>query len=96
VRRLMMGDFLGPVNIGSEEMLPINDLVSLVAKVAKKKILINHIPGPLGVRGRNSDNTLIREMLGWAPSQSLSEGIEKTYQWITEQVANPQQIVNEN
>ena len=96
VRRLMIGDFLGPVNIGSEEMLPINDLVSLVAKVAKKKILINHIPGPLGVRGRNSDNTLIREMLGWAPSQSLSEGIEKTYQWITEQVANPQQIVNEN
>ena len=94
VRRLMEGDFLGPVNIGSEEMLAINDLVDLVAKIAKKQIVINHIPGPLGVRGRNSNNTLIREKLSWAPSQPLWEGIEKTYQWISEQVAVPQQVVN--
>jgi len=88
VRRLMEGDFIGPVNIGSEEMLPINDLVDMVAKVAGKTIKIKHIPGPLGVRGRNSDNALFREKLGWAPSRPLVEGITTTYQWISEQVAN--------
>ncbi|SDE01154.1 Nucleoside-diphosphate-sugar epimerase [Mucilaginibacter pineti] len=93
VRRLMKSDFLGPVNIGSEEMLPINDLVHMVAKIANKDIKIKHIPGPLGVRGRNSDNTLIREKLDWAPSQPLHEGLEKTYQWITEQVAKANEVV---
>lgn len=86
VRRLMNSNFTGPVNIGSEEMISINDLVKMVADVAGKKIRIENIPGPTGVRGRNSDNKLIREKLGWAPSQSLVVGITTTYEWILEQV----------
>ncbi|MDE3235531.1 MAG: NAD-dependent epimerase/dehydratase family protein [Bacteroidota bacterium] len=86
VRRLMDADFMGPVNIGSEEMISINGLAQLVAEVAGKKIHIKNIPGPMGVRGRNSDNALIKEKLGWAPSKPLREGIEKTYYWINEQV----------
>ena len=80
--RMMQSDFLGPVNIGSEEMVTINQLVDTAAKVAGKKISKNHIDGPLGVRGRNSNNDLIREKLGWDYEQSLEEGIRKTYQWI--------------
>lgn len=87
VRRLMESDFAGPVNIGSEEMVTINRLAEIVMEVAGKKLSIKHIPGPLGVRGRNSDNRLIREKLNWEPSQTLREGIEKTYAWISEQVA---------
>lgn len=86
VRRLMNSDFTGPVNIGSEEMVTINELVRIVAKIANKEIKINNIPGPLGVRGRNSDNKLIMEKLNWAPSQSLADGIAKTYEWITSQI----------
>ena len=82
----MQSDFLGPVNIGSEEMVTINQLVDTAAKVAKKKILKNHIDGPLGVRGRNSNNDLIREKLGWDYEQTLEEGIRKTYEWIKWQV----------
>ena len=81
-RRLMDSDFIGPVNIGSEEMVTINQLVDTAAKVAGKKIQKNHIDGPLGVRGRNSNNDLIREKLGWDYEQSLEEGIRKTYEWI--------------
>jgi len=81
-RRLMDSDFIGPVNIGSEEMVTINQLVDTAAKVAGKKIEKKHIDGPLGVRGRNSNNDLIREKLGWDYEQSLEEGIRKTYQWI--------------
>jgi GDP-D-mannose 3', 5'-epimerase len=88
VSRLMKSDFTGPVNIGSEEMVTINQLVALVAKVAGKQITIRHIPGPLGVRGRNSDNRLIGEKLGWRPTRPLEEGIEKTYAWIYRQVVN--------
>lgn len=88
VRRLMESDFTGPVNIGSEEMIAINDLVKLVADVANKDVGIHNIPGPTGVRGRNSDNKLIAEKLGWAPSQPLRDGITKTYQWIQEQVGS--------
>ena len=80
--RMMNSDFLGPVNIGSEEMVTINQLVDTAAKVAGKKISKNHIDGPLGVRGRNSNNDLVREKLGWDYSQSLEEGIKKTYDWI--------------
>ena len=80
--RMMQSDFLGPVNIGSEEMVTINELVDTAAKVAKKTIHKNHIDGPLGVRGRNSNNDLVREKLGWDYSQSLEEGIRKTYEWI--------------
>ena len=78
----MDSDFIGPVNIGSEEMVTINQLVDTAAKVAGKKIQKNHIDGPLGVRGRNSNNDLIREKLGWDYEQSLEEGIRKTYEWI--------------
>ena len=85
-RRLMDSDFIGPVNIGSEEMVTINQLAETVAKVANKTVGIIHIPGPLGVRGRNSNNDLIREKLGWDYSMTLEEGIEKTYNWIAEQV----------
>ena len=84
-RRLMDSDFIGPVNIGSEEMVTINQLVDTAAKVAGKKVEKNHIPGPLGVRGRNSNNDLIREKLGWDYSQSLEDGIAKTYKWIRTQ-----------
>ncbi len=86
VRRLMESDFSGPVNIGSEEMISINDFTKMIIDVSGKKLNIKHIDGPLGVRGRNSDNTLIQEKLGWAPQQPLRKGIEKTYQWITEQI----------
>ena len=86
VRRLMESDFTGPVNVGSEEMIAINDLVKMVAGVAQKDIKIKNIPGPTGVRGRNSDNKLINEKLNWAPSQPLVEGITKTYNWISKQV----------
>jgi nucleoside-diphosphate-sugar epimerase len=88
VRRLMESDFTGPVNIGSEEMIAINDLVKMVAGVAGKTINIKNIPGPIGVRGRNSDNKLIKEKLGWAPSQPLVDGIVKTYNWIKGQMEN--------
>jgi GDP-D-mannose 3', 5'-epimerase len=87
VRRLMNSDFQGPVNIGSDEMISINGLVEMVKDIAgKPNITINHIPGPLGVRGRTSDNTLIKQKLGWAPSRPLREGIEKLYAWIDERV----------
>ena len=85
-RRLMDSDFLGPVNIGSEEMVSINQLVDTAAKVAGKTIEKNHIDGPLGVRGRNSNNDIIREKLGWDYKQTLEEGITKTYVWISEQI----------
>ncbi len=85
-RRLMDSDFIGPVNIGSEEMVTIDQLVDTAAKVADKTVEKNHIPGPLGVRGRNSNNDLIRDKLGWDYSQTLEEGISKTYRWIHNQV----------
>jgi len=90
VSRLMKSDFTGPVNIGSEEMVTINQLAALVAKIADKRIVVRHIPGPLGVRGRNSDNLLIGEKLGWKPSRPLEEGMEKTYAWIYRQIAGSQ------
>ncbi len=87
VRRLMESDFTGPVNIGSDEMVTINQLAQMIMRIAGKAIAIKPVPGPLGVRGRNSDNRLIAEELGWKPSCPLYEGLEKTYQWIQEQVA---------
>lgn len=86
VRRLMDSDFPGPVNIGSEEMVTINQLARTIMDIAGKQLSIRHIPGPLGVRGRNSDNALIRQKLDWAPSRPLREGLEKTYRWIARQV----------
>ena len=87
VRRLMESDFLGPVNIGSEEMVSINQLVDMVSDIAGKTLVKQHdLTKPQGVRGRNSDNALIREKLGWAPSEPLRKGLERTYAWIQEQV----------
>ncbi len=86
VRRLMDSDFSGPVNIGSEEMVTINRLAELVMNIAEKNLSIQHIAGPLGVRGRNSDSRLIGERLGWKPSRPLREGLEKTFSWISAQV----------
>jgi nucleoside-diphosphate-sugar epimerase len=90
VARLMASDFTGPVNIGSEEMVTLNQLAGLIMDIAGKRLTIRHIPGPLGVRGRNSDNRLIQEKLGWAPMRPLRRGLESTYAWIAEQVAASQ------
>ncbi len=86
VRRLMESDFMGPVNIGSEEMVTINRLAEMAMEIAGKKLSIRHIPGPLGVRGRKSDNRLIQEKLGWSPDAPLIDGMKKTYPWIADQV----------
>ncbi|WP_128547761.1 NAD-dependent epimerase/dehydratase family protein [Larkinella soli] len=86
IRRLMQSDFSGPVNIGSEEMIAINDFARMVIELSGKKVFIRNIPGPVGVRGRNSDNRLIRDKLGWAPTLPLQTGVAKTYIWITRQV----------
>ena len=86
-RRLMDSEFMGPVNIGSEEMVTINELVETAARVSGKVVRrIHKLDAPLGVRGRNSNNDLIREKLGWDYSQTLEEGIRKTYEWISEQI----------
>lgn len=84
--RLTRSGFEGPVNVGSDEMVTINQLVDMVADIAGKRLTKKHIPGPLGVRGRNSDNALIERELGWRPQQSLVAGLEKTYSWIEQQV----------
>jgi len=87
VRRLMESDAAEPVNIGSDEMISINGLARMVAEIAGKEIRLHHIPGPLGVRGRNSENSLIQEKLQWAPAEPLRAGMEKTYAWISSQAA---------
>jgi nucleoside-diphosphate-sugar epimerase len=93
VRLLMRSDFMGPVNIGSEEMVTINRLVDIAAAIGDKRIVKNHISGPQGVRGRNSDNRLIEEMLGWEPCYNLENGMRLTYHWIEEQVAKTEAMV---
>jgi GDP-D-mannose 3', 5'-epimerase len=86
IRRLMQSDFQGPVNIGSSELVSINQLAEMLCEIAGKKLAIKHVPGPQGVRGRCSDNTLIQEKLGWAPSASLRDGLAKLYPWIASRV----------
>ena len=86
VLRLMESNFQGPVNIGSDEMVSINQLVDIAAEIANKTVVKKYIPGPLGVRGRTSDNRLIHEKLGWRPNYPLQKGIEQTYNWIVEQL----------
>jgi len=86
VRRLMESDFSDPVNIGSDEIISINNLALMAADIAGKKINIKHVDGPIGVRGRNSENSLIKEVLDWRPGLTLRDGMEKTYKWINEQV----------
>jgi GDP-D-mannose 3', 5'-epimerase len=85
--RLMRSDWADPLNVGSDEMVSINQLLAMIADVAGKRVRTRHIPGPLGVRGRRSDNTLIERMLKWRPREPLRKGIEKTYPWIADQVA---------
>jgi GDP-D-mannose 3',5'-epimerase len=89
IRRLVESDFIGPVNIGSDEMVTINGLAEMAMGIAGKKLQIKHIPGPLGVRGRNSDNRLIQEKLGWRPSSPLIQGMKITFDWINNQVQTP-------
>jgi nucleoside-diphosphate-sugar epimerase len=86
-RRLLRSDYGMPVNIGSDEMISIDAFADMIADIAGKRVRKRHVPGPLGVRGRCSDNRLIREVLGWAPSRPLREGMEQTYSWIADQVA---------
>ena len=86
IRKLMESDFMGPVNLGSDEMVTINQLVDMAKSVDNKKISNKHIEGPTGVRGRNSDNTLINEKLNWTPNYPLQSGIAKTYNWIKSQI----------
>lgn len=91
VRRLVESGFAGPVNIGSEEMVSINSLAQTIIGIAGKNIRLRHVPGPQGVRGRNSDNRLLREKLDWAPSRPLREGLGVTYRWIEAQVRRDSQ-----
>ena len=93
IRRLMDSSFAGPVNIGSEEMVTINQLAEMATEIAGKRLRVRHVDGPLGVRGRNSDNRLIRDRLGWAPSASLRAGLEVTYDWVAEQVATHHKVL---
>ena len=86
-RRMMDSDFMGPVKVGSEEMVSINKLVDIAAEIAGKKITKDHVDGPLGVRGRNSNNDLIREKLGWDYEMTLEEGMKRTYEWVRGQVS---------
>ncbi len=86
VRRFMESDFLGPVNIGSEEMISINDLAKMAIDISGKKLTIKNVEGPVGVMGRNSDNNLYEEKVGWRPSKPLHYGMEKTYAWISDQI----------
>ena len=87
IYRLMRSDYVFPLNLGSDRMVTINQLAGIVADIAGIKITVNHIPGPMGVRGRNSDNTRLREVLKWEPQLTLEEGLERTYPWIEKQVA---------
>ena len=86
IRLLMDSDFTGPVNVGSEEMVTINQMARMIMEIAGKTIRLRHISGPVGVRGRNSDNRLIEARLSWKPTRPLREGLEKTYAWIHQQV----------
>jgi nucleoside-diphosphate-sugar epimerase len=86
IHRIMESDINVPVNLGSERMISINDLVSLIASLTNKTVNINNIAGPVGVMGRRSDNKLIRELLDWSPKEDLETGLIKTYHWIHGQI----------
>ena len=89
--RLMQSDFSEPLNLGQDRMISINQLADIIANAAGIEITKKHIDGPLGVRGRNSDNSKLREVLGWEPTISLEEGLKKTYDWIEQQVRDSHQ-----
>ena len=86
IHRIMESNCRVPVNLGSERMISINDLVMLIASIANKQVSIKNIPGPMGVMGRNSDNRLIKELVGWTPDENLEEGLKKTYSWVAGQI----------
>ena len=86
IHRLMASNYSQPINIGSDRMVTVNDLVQLIANIAGKPVGIVNIPGPVGVMGRTSDNVLIKQVLGWSPTDSLESGLEKTYFWIQSQL----------
>jgi nucleoside-diphosphate-sugar epimerase len=90
IHRLMRSDFREPLNLGQDRMVTINQLADIVAKIAGVPISKKHVSGPLGVRGRNSDNTLIRKVLGWEPEISLEIGLARTYAWVERQVSESQ------
>lgn len=85
----MVSDYKKPLNIGSDEMVSMNEMAEIVLELSGKKLPIKHIPGPEGVRGRNSDNTLIKQVLGWAPNTSIRDGLKITHGWITKKVTHP-------
>ena len=87
IYRLMRSDHAEPLNLGQDRLVTINELADIIAKVAGIEIVKKHIPGPQGVRGRNSDNSRLEQVLGWAPEISLEEGLAETYAWIEQQVA---------
>jgi nucleoside-diphosphate-sugar epimerase len=86
IHRLMASNYSQPINIGSDRMVTVNDLVQLISRIAGKPVDIVNIPGPVGVMGRTSNNTLIRQVLDWAPPDNLESGLEKTYRWIQSQL----------
>jgi len=86
ILRLMRSDYCEPLNIGSDEMVSMNEMVSVICSFQNKSLKINHIPGPEGVRGRNSDNTLIKKVLGWAPPTNLKDGLRKLYFWLIDEL----------
>lgn len=96
IRRLMNSEFTGPVNLGSEEMVTINRLAEMIIEISCKKIKLRHVPGPLGVRGRNSENTRIFQKLDWKPDYPLNKGLEKTYEWIKEQISFSNELADIN
>ncbi len=91
--RLMRSGFQGPVNIGSDVMITINDLAKLIIALSGKEVKVQNIEGPTGVRGRNSDNTLIQTKLNWVPTQALTLGLEKTYAWVSQQVCKSEEVI---
>lgn len=94
IRKLMDSECFEPLNIGSDEMVSINKLAEITMRLANKNLRIKHIPGPIGVKGRKSDNRLIKERLGWAPNYSLKKGLKKTYPWILDQVKKTKEKKN--
>jgi nucleoside-diphosphate-sugar epimerase len=92
ILRLMTGNYEGPLNIGSAEMVTINEMAGMVMDIAGKKLTTRHIPGPVGVRGRNSDNRLIEAKLGWKPKRRLRYGLERTYSWIEREVRQSRKL----
>jgi len=92
IRHLMSSNVMDPVNIGSDELISINDLAKMAMNFAGKRLEIRHIPGPLGVRGRSSDNTFIQKVLGWRPSAKLADGMQVTYEWIASEVSKKRDV----